>query len=157
MKGSRIHGIVRELRNENIDVINYTSNLQLFVARALSPAKVISVQILEDEKKANVYLSPDQVSLAIGKGGSNIKLACMLTGYDIEVYREAEETPDEEDVALEEFTDEIDEWVIDEIKKVGCDTAKSVLELPEEELEKRTNLEEETVHEVYRILRAEFE
>ena len=157
MKGSRIHGIVHELRNENIDVINYTSNLQLFVARALSPAKVISVQILEDEKKANVYLSPDQVSLAIGKGGSNIKLACMLTGYDIEVYREAEETPDEEDVALEEFTDEIDEWVIDEIKKVGCDTAKSVLELPEEELEKRTNLEEETVHEVYRILRAEFE
>ncbi|MBQ5997735.1 MAG: transcription termination/antitermination protein NusA [Bacteroidales bacterium] len=157
MKGSRIHGIVRELRNENIDVINYTSNLQLFVARALSPAKVISVQILEDEKKANVYLSPDQDSLAIGKGGSNNKLACMLTGYDIEVYREAEETPDEEDVALEEFTDEIDEWVIDEIKKVGCDTAKSVLELPEEELEKRTNLEEETVHEVYRILRAEFE
>ena len=157
MKGSRIHGIVRELRNENIDVINYTNNLQLFVARALSPAKVLSVNIIEEEKKANVFLSPDQVSLAIGKGGNNIKLACMITGYDIEVYRETEENMDEEDVALEEFADEIDEWIIQEIKKIGCDTAKSVLELPEEELEKRTNLEEETVKEVYRILKAEFE
>jgi len=156
MKGSRIHGIVRELKNENIDVINYTANPTLYIARALSPAKISSTKILEEEKKAEVYLKPDQVSLAIGKGGFNIKLAGKLTGYEIDVYREAVDI-DTEDVDIEEFSDEIDEWIIKEFKAIGCDTAKSVLDLSVEELVKRTDLEEETVNEVIRILKAEFE
>jgi transcription termination/antitermination protein NusA len=155
MKGSRIHGIVRELKNENIDVINYTSNSSLYITRALSPAKISSINILEAEKKAEVYLRPDQVSLAIGKGGYNIKLAGKLTGYEIDVYREAE--VDSEDVDLVEFSDEIEEWIIDELKAIGCDTAKSVLNLTVEDLVKRTDLEEETVKEVVRILKEEFE
>lgn len=155
MKGSRIHGIVRELRNENIDVINYTNNTQLFIQRALSPAKISSIEIDEEKKKANVYLKPDQVSLAIGKGGHNIRLASKLTGYEIDVYREDDE--DVEDVALDEFVDEIDEWIIDELKSAGLDTAKSVLELSVEELVRRTDLEEETIEEVRKILAAEFE
>lgn len=155
MKGARIHGIVRELRNENIDVINYTSNPILFIQRALSPAKISSVEILEEEGRANVYLKPDQVSLAIGRGGHNIKLAGKLTGYEIDVYREGAE--DVEDVDLEEFADEIDGWILDELKAIGCDTAKSVLELNVQDLVSRTDLEEETVKEVVRILRAEFE
>jgi N utilization substance protein A len=155
MKGSRIHGIVRELKNENIDVINYTSNPSLYITRALSPAKISSINILEAEKKAEVYLRPDQVSLAIGKGGYNIKLAGKLTGYEIDVYREAE--LDSEDVDLYEFSDEIEEWIIDELKSIGCDTAKSVLNLSIEDLVKRTDLEEETVKEVMRILKEEFE
>ena len=156
MKGSRIHGIVRELRNENIDVINYTNNLQLYITRALNPAKIKNIEIDEAQKKANVYLDPEEVSLAIGKGGLNIKLASQLTGYDIDVYRELDEAQ-EEDVNLEEFADEIDGWVIDELKRVGCDTAKSVLELSEEELESRTDLEVETIRDVLSILKAEFE
>jgi N utilization substance protein A len=155
MKGSRIHGIVRELKNENIDVTNYTSNPSLYITRALSPAKISSINILEAEKKAEVYLRPDQVSLAIGKGGYNIKLAGKLTGYEIDVYREAE--LDSEDVDLYEFSDEIEEWIIDELKSIGCDTAKSVLNLSIEDLVKRTDLEEETVKEVMRILKEEFE
>jgi transcription termination/antitermination protein NusA len=155
MKGARIHGIVRELRNENIDVINYTNNPILFIQRALSPAKISSVEILEEEKRANVYLKPDQVSLAIGRGGHNIKLAGKLSGYEIDVYREGAE--DVEDVDLEEFADEIDSWILDELKAVGCDTAKSVLELEVSDLVNRTDLEEETVKEVMRILRSEFE
>jgi len=155
MKGSRIHGIVRELRNENIDVINYTSNAQLFIQRSLSPAKITTIKINEETGHASVYLKPDQVSLAIGKGGHNIKLAGKLTGHEIDVYRESEE--DYEDVDLEEFADEIDSWIIDELKAIGCDTAKSVLELTKEDLVKRTDLEEETVKEVLQILRAEFE
>lgn len=155
MKGSRIHGIVRELRNENIDVINYTSNTQLFITRALSPAKVSSITLNEEESKAEVYLKPDQVSLAIGKGGFNIKLAGSLTGYEIDVFRELEDNS--EDVELDEFVDEIDEWIIDELKKVGCDTAKSVLDLSVEDLVKRTDLEEETIAEVRKIFQAEFE
>ena len=155
MKGSRIHGIVRELRNENIDVINYTANTQLLIQRALSPAKIVSMELLEDDKRANVYLRPDQVSLAIGKGGHNIKLASKLTGYEIDVYREGAE--DIDDVDLDEFTDEIDSWIIDELKAIGCDSAKSVLDLTTEELVKRTDLEEETIEEVAKILRAEFE
>lgn len=155
MKGSRIHGIVRELRNENIDVINFTSNAQLFIQRALSPAKITSIKIDEETGRANVYLKPDQVSLAIGKGGHNIKLAGKLTGYEIDVYRESED--DFEDVDLEEFADEIDHWIIDELKAIGCDTAKSVLELSAEDLVKRTDLEEETVKEILTILRSEFE
>lgn len=156
MKGSRIHGIVRELKNENIDVINFTTNNQLFIQRALSPAKMSTIKIKEDEKKAEVYLKPNEVSLAIGKGGLNIRLASQLTGYEIDVYREAG-TEDEEDVNLEEFADEIEGWVIDELKAIGCDTAKSVLDLPIEDLIKRTDLEEETIREVVEILRAEFE
>ena len=156
MKGSRIHGIVRELRNENIDVINYTTNTELFIARALSPAKVTSISIDEENKRASVYLDPDQVSLAIGKGGHNIKLAGKLTGYEIDVYRNIDDE-DVEDVALDEFTDEIEDWVIDELKAIGCDTAKSVLKLSKEELVKRTDLEEETVEDVLQILKEEFE
>ena len=155
MKGSRIHGIVRELRNENIDVINFTSNPSLFITRALSPAKISSIEIKEDKKRADVYLKPDQVSLAIGKGGHNIKLASKLTGYEIDVYRETEQ--DVEDVDLEEFVDEIDHWIIDELKTIGCDTARSVLELTKKDLVQRTDLEEETVEEVLSILKAEFE
>jgi N utilization substance protein A len=156
MKGSRIHGIVRELKNENIDVINYTNNTQLFIQRALSPAKITSIKIHEKDKKAEVYLKPSEVSLAIGKGGLNIRLAGQLTGYEIDVYREAG-TEDEEDVNLEEFADEIESWVIDELKAIGCDTAKSVLDLSVEDLVKRTDLEEETIKEVVQILRAEFD
>ena len=154
MKGSRIHSIVRELGNENIDVINYTENLKLFITRALSPAKITSIQIDDENKKADVYLKLDQVSLAIGKGGYNIRLAGQLTGYEIDVYRDIDE---DEDVALTEFSDEIDDWIIDVFKSIGCDTAKSVLELGVEELSKRTDLEEETITEVQNILRLEFE
>lgn len=155
MKGSRIHGIVRELRNENIDVINYTTNPQLYITRALSPAKISSIEIDEETKTAKVFLKPDQVSLAIGKGGHNIKLAGKLTGYELDVYREGE--VDIEDVDLEEFADEIDGWILDELKAIGCDTAKSVLEMSIEDLVKRTDLEEETIKEVLKILRSEFE
>ena len=155
MKGSRIHGIVRELRNENIDVINYTTNTALYIQRALSPATISSITIDEEKKHAEVYMKPDQVSLAIGKGGFNIKLAGKLTGYEIDIYRDTD--VDSEDVDLQEFNDEIDQWIIDEFKAVGCDTAKSVLELSVEELVNRTDLEEETIHEVMRILKAEFE
>ncbi len=155
MKGSRIHGIVRELKNENIDVINYTNNPQLFITRALSPAKITSVEINEEEKHAKVYLKPDQVSLAIGRGGHNIKLAGRLSGYELDVYRDGE--VDVEDVDLEEFADEIEGWIIDELKAVGCDSAKSILELGVEDLVKRTDLEQVTVEEVFRILRAEFD
>lgn len=155
MKGSRIHGIVRELKNENIDVINYTNNLQLYIQRALSPAKITTIKLDDEKKTASVYLKPDQVSLAIGRGGHNIKLAGKLTGYEIDVYREADET--EEDVDIEEFSDEIDNWILDEFKRIGLDTAKSVLALSVGELVKRTDLEEETVKEVLSILQAEFE
>jgi len=155
MKGSRIHGIVRELKNENIDVINYTNNLQLYIQRALSPAKITSIKLDDEKKTAAVYLKPDQVSLAIGRGGHNIKLAGKLTGYEIDVYREADEQ--DEDVDIEEFSDEIDSWILDEFKRIGLDTAKSVLALTVGELVKRTDLEEETVKEVLSILQAEFE
>ncbi|MDO9614126.1 MAG: transcription termination factor NusA [Bacteroidota bacterium] len=155
MKGSRIHGIVRELRNENIDVINYSANMQLFIQRALNPAKVSSIKLHEDTKRADVYLKPDEVSMAIGKGGLNIRLASQLTGYEIDVYREVAQ--DDEDVNLEEFSDEIESWVIDQLKLIGCDTAKNVLTLTRSELIKRTDLEEETIDEVLRILRNEFE
>lgn len=155
MKGSRIHGIVRELRNENIDVINFTTNNQLLIQRSLSPAKVSSMDILEDEGRVKVFLKPDQVSLAIGKGGHNIKLAGKLCGYEIDVYRDGE--VDIDDVDLEEFADEIDGWIIDELKAIGCDTAKSVLEISVEELVSRTDLEKETIEEVFKILKAEFE
>ena len=157
MKGSRIHGIVRELRNENIDVINFTANKQLYITRALNPAKISSIQINEENARADVYLNPEEVSLAIGKGGLNIKLASQLTGYEIDVYREKTEEEAEEDVNLSEFTDEIEAWVIDELKKIGCDTARSVLELSTEELEKRTDLEIETINEILDIFRSEFE
>ena len=153
MKGSRIYSIVKELRNENIDVVNWTSNSQLLIQRALNPAKISSINLNEETKTAAVYLKPNEVSLAIGKGGLNIRLASMLTGYDIDVYRELEE----EDVALDEFKDEIDEWIIDQLKGIGCDTAKSVLELSVEDLAKRTDLEVETVQEVVNILKSEFE
>ncbi|PTQ94861.1 NusA antitermination factor [Mucilaginibacter yixingensis] len=155
MKGSRIHGIVRELKNENIDVINYTNNIQLYIQRALSPAKITSIKLDDEKKTAAVYLKPDQVSLAIGRGGHNIKLAGKLTGYEIDVYREADEA--EEDVDIEEFSDEIESWIIDEFKRIGLDTAKSVLALSVGELVKRTDLEEETVREVLSVLQAEFE
>ena len=155
MKGSRIHGIVRELRNENIDVINYTNNPTLFITRSLSPAKITSVKIDDETKRAEVFLKPDQVSLAIGKGGHNIKLAGKLTGYEIDVYRDTD--IDTEDVDLEEFSDEIEGWILDALKGIGCDTAKSVLELSTEELVRRTDLEEETVAEVKQILQSEFE
>lgn len=155
LKGARIHGIVRELRFENIDVINFTSNIQLYIARSLSPAKITSIKVIEEEKRAEVYLKPDQVSLAIGKGGHNIRLAAKLTGYEIDVFRDS--NPDFEDVDIQEFDDEIDQWIIDEFKKIGLDTAKRVLELPIEELAARTDLEEETINEVIRILKLEFE
>ncbi len=156
VKGSRIHGIVRELRNENIDVINYTSNPSLFIQRALSPAKISSIHLDEEEKKAEVFLKPEEVSLAIGKGGMNIKLASMLSGYTIDVYRD---TPNEvdEDIYLDEFKDEIDGWVIDALKDMGCITAKNVLNTPREMLIEKADLEEETVDNVIRILKAEFE
>ena len=157
VKGARIHGIVRELRNENIDVINYTSNVNLFISRALSPAKVSSIRVIEEEKRAEVYLRPEEVSLAIGKGGLNIKLAGMLTGYTLDVFRELDEAEETEDIYLDEFTDEIDEWIIETLKSIGCDTAKSVLAIPRDELVHRSDLEEETVDEVLRILAAEFE
>jgi N utilization substance protein A len=155
MKGSRIHGIVRELKNENIDVINYTNNISLYITRALSPAKISSIKLDDETKRASVYMKPDQVSLAIGKGGHNIRLAGKLTGYEIDVYRDSDET--EEDVDLDEFSDEIESWIIDELKGIGCDTAKSVIDIGVDDLVKRTDLEEETIKEVIRILRSEFE
>jgi N utilization substance protein A len=154
MKGSRIHGIVRELKNENIDVINFTNNTNLFIQRALSPAKISDIKLVDD-KRAEVYLDPDQVSLAIGKGGLNIRLASQLTGFEIDVYRNVQE--DDEDVDLDEFSDEIDAWVIDEFKKIGCDTAKSILNHSVEELVRRTDLEEETIQHVVNIVKSEFE
>lgn len=158
MKGSRIHGIVRELRNENIDVINYTSNISLFIQRALSPAKISSIRVNEEEHKAEVYLRPEEVSLAIGKGGLNIKLASMLTEYTIDVYRElGEDAVADEDIYLDEFKDEIDEWVINAIKAIGIDTAKGVLNAPREMLIEKADLEENTVDDILRILKAEFE
>jgi N utilization substance protein A len=156
MKGSRIHAIVRELQNENIDVINYTENLELYVQRALSPAKISSIKIDKENGRISVYLKPDQVSLAIGKGGLNIRLASRLVGYEIDVFRELDGQT-EEDVDLDEFADEIEGWVIDELKRIGLDTAKSVLNLSKEELVRRTDLEEETVESVLQILRKEFE
>ena len=157
MKGSRIHGIVRELRNENIDVINWTTNPTLFITRALSPAKISSIVLDNENMLANVYMDSDQVSLAIGKGGYNIKLAGKLTGYNIDVYRNSEITPDEEDVDLQEFSDEIEQWVIDALIGIGCDTAKQVLAISPEEVARRADLEIETVNNVFRILKAEFE
>ena len=156
MKGSRIHGIVRELRNENIDVINFTSNVSLFIQRALSPAKISSIRVSEDDKKAEVYLRPEEVSLAIGKGGLNIKLACMLTEYTIDVFRDIEGA-DEEDIYLDEFPDEIDSWIIDALKNIGCYTAKNVLAMSRAELIERADLEETTVDEILAVLSAEFE
>ena len=155
MKGARIHGIVRELRNENIDVINFTDNFQLYITRALNPAKISSIQLDDENKKADVYLDPDQVSLAIGKGGFNIRLASMLTGYEIDVYRNVDEADD--DVELTEFSDEIEGWVIDALKAIGCDTARDVLNVEAADLVKRTDLEEETVNDVLAVLQAEFE
>ena len=158
VKGSRIHGIVRELHNENIDVINYTSNIKLFIQRSLNPAAVSSITLDEEKKKAEVYLQPDQVSLAIGKNGDNIKLASMLTGYTIDVFRELNgEEPDEEDIYLDEFSDEIEPWIIEQIKGIGLDTAKSVLSAPRPMLVEKADLEEDTVDEVLRVLKAEFE
>lgn len=157
MKGSRIHGIVRELKNENIDVINYTSNIQLLIQRSLTPAKITSMELDNEAKHASVYLKPDQVSLAIGRRGVNIKLACELTGYDIDVYRDNEGEVEDFDIDLQEFSDELEGWVIDELKRVGCDTARSVLDLTVEELERRTDLEKETIEEVRRVLESEFE
>ena len=157
MKGSRIHGIVRELKNENIDVINWTNNTQLLIQRSLTPAKITSMQLDQEGKHANVYLKPDQVSLAIGRRGVNIKLACELTGYELDVYRDAEEEVEGFDIDLDEFSDEIETWVIDELKRVGCDTARSVLNLTAEELERRTDLEKETIADVRKVLKEEFE
>ena len=156
MKGSRIHGIVRELKNENIDVINWTNNIQLLVQRSLTPAKITSMDIDTETKHANVYLKPDQVSLAIGRRGVNIKLACELTGLEIDVFRDNEGEAEEFDIDLDEFTDEIETWIIDELKRVGCDTARSVIDLTDEELERRTDLEKETIAEVKRVLNEEF-
>lgn len=157
MKGSRIHGIVRELKNENIDVINFTTNIQLLIQRSLTPAKISYMDLDNDKKQANVYLKADQVSLAIGRRGVNIKLACELTGYEIDVYREDEEITDEFDIDLDEFSDEIEAWIIDEFKKIGCDTARSILKLTVEELERRTDLEKETIVEVQKVLQEEFD
>ncbi|HOS16787.1 MAG TPA: transcription termination factor NusA [Bacteroidales bacterium] len=155
MKGVRIHGIVRELRNENIDVINYTTNTALYISRSLSPAKITGIEINEETKSVNVFMKPDQISLAIGKGGSNIKLASKLTGYEIDIFRN--DAIDEEDVELQEFSDEIEQWILDTFKNIGCYTAKNVLDISREELIHRTDLEEETVDEVLRIIKAEFE
>ena len=155
MNGSRIHGIVRELRNENIDVIPWTANMQLLIQRALNPAKISNMEINEEESRVEVFLKPDEVSKAIGKGGHNIKLASRLTGLEIDVYREGAE--DIDDVDLDEFTDEIDDWIIDELKAIGCDSAKSVLEIGKEDLVKRTDIEEETVYEIVKVLSSEFE
>jgi len=157
MKGSRIHGIVRELKNENIDVINWTNNINLLIQRSLTPAKITSMDIDQETKHASVYLKPDQVSLAIGRRGVNIKLACELTGYEIDVYRDNEGEVDEFDIDLEEFSDEIEPWIIDELKRIGCDTARSVLNLTAEELERRTDLEKETIVEIRSVLKHEFE
>jgi N utilization substance protein A len=157
MKGSRIHGIVRELKNENIDVINFTTNIQLLIQRSLTPAKISFMNLDNDKKQADVYLKADQVSLAIGRRGVNIKLACELTGYEIDVFREEEEQVDEFDIDLDEFSDEIEQWIIDSFKRVGCDTANSVLKLSDAELERRTDLEKETIADVRRILKAEFD
>lgn len=156
MKGSRIHGIVRELKNENIDVINWTNNIQLLIQRSLTPAKITNMDVDMETKHANVYLKPDQVSLAIGRRGVNIKLACELTGLEIDVFRDNEGEAEEYDIDLDEFTDEIESWVIDELKRVGCDTARSVLDLTDEELERRTDLEKETIADVRKILNEEF-
>lgn len=157
MKGSRIHGIVRELKNENIDVINFTTNIQLLIQRSLTPAKISFMNLDNDKKQADVYLKPDQVSLAIGRKGVNIKLASELTGYEIDVYRDDEEQEEEFDFDLDEFSDEIDQWILDEFKRVGCDTAQSVLKLSDAEIERRTDLEKETILEVRRILQAEMD
>lgn len=156
MKGSRIHGIVRELRNENIDIINYTSNSSLYIQRSLTPAKVSNIEIDEKSKRVSIYLKPDQVSLAIGKNGANIKLASDLTGYELDIYRELDDNLSD-DVDLDEFRDEIEDWIIDQLKSIGCDTAKSVMSLNREELIRRTDLEEETIDEVINILRSEFD
>ena len=157
MKGSRIHGIVRELKNENIDVINWTNNTQLLIQRALTPAKITSMELDQDNKHANVYLKPDQVSLAIGRRGVNIKLASELTAYELDVYRDDEGVEEEFDIDLDEFSDEIETWVIDELKRIGCDTGRSVLNLTAAELERRTDLEKETIEEVRKVLQAEFQ
>ena len=157
MKGSRIHGIVRELKNENIDVINYTNNTQLLIQRSLTPAKITSMELDQDNKHANVYLKPDQVSLAIGRRGVNIKLASELTGFELDVYRDDEGVEEEFDIDLDEFSDEIETWVIDELKRIGCDTGRSVLNLTAAELERRTDLEKETIDEVRKVLQSEFE
>ncbi|MEN9525987.1 MAG: transcription termination factor NusA [Bacteroidota bacterium] len=158
MKGSRIHGIVRELKNENIDVINYTQNIQLLIQRSLTPARITSMELDTERKHANIFLQPDQVSLAIGRRGVNIKLATELTGYELDVYRDTEEDVDGGfDIDLEEFTDEIDAWIIDELKRVGCDTARSVLDLTDEELERRTDLEKETIADIRRVLQEEMD
>ncbi|MBB3188173.1 transcription termination factor NusA [Microbacter margulisiae] len=156
VKGARIHGIVRELRNENIDVINYTNNISLFIARSLSPAKISSIQLDEENRKADVYLKPEEISMAIGKGGMNIRLASMLTDYTIDVFRDIDEA-DDEDIYLDEFNDEIEQWIIDVLKSIGCDTAKSVLAIPRDELIQRSDLEEETIDDVLRVIKAEFE
>jgi Transcription elongation factor len=157
VKGSRVHGIVRELCNENIDVINYTANTKLFIQRALSPAKVLNINVDEENHKAEVFLKPEEVSLAIGRGGMNIKLASMLTEYTIDVFRDMEDGQEVEDIYLDEFADEIDQWVIDAIKSIGFNTAKKVLEAPREMLVEKADLEEETVDHVLQVLRAEFE
>lgn len=157
MKGSRIHAVVRELQNENIDVINFTENPELYIQRALSPAKIVSIKIDKDSGRVAVFLKPDQVSLAIGKGGLNIKLASRLVGMEIDVFRETDGAAQEEDVDLDEFSDELESWVIDELKRIGLDTAKSVLALNREELVRRTDLEEETVDQILGVLKKEFE
>jgi N utilization substance protein A len=157
VKGSRIHGIVRELKSENIDVIPYTTNAELLITRALNPAKVTSIKLNEEEKKAEVFMKADQLSLAIGKGGCNIKLAGRISGYEIDVFRDDASTESDEDVDLMEFNDEIEEWVIKEFQRIGLDTAKDVLNTERDDLIKRTDLEEETIDDVFRILRAEFE
>lgn len=157
VKGSRVHGIVRELGNENIDVINYTANIKLFIQRALSPAKISSITVDEENHKAEVFLRPEEVSLAIGRGGLNIKLASMLTEFTIDVFREVDENEADEDIYLDEFSDEIDQWILDAIKSIGLDTAKAVINAPREMLVEKADLEEETVDNVLRILKAEFE